>query len=76
MAEFGRILGPSEFQFQPPQLQYLRNSCLLQYIPLVTRNFWTWKYVLIRTKVLMITHHHIKRNKRYQIRLEMIGCVE
>ena len=36
-------MGASEFVFLPPQLQHLRNSCLLQYILLVITQ--KYKYV-------------------------------
>ena len=40
--------GSFRISFLPPQLQHLRNSCLLQYIVLVTWNFQTWKDVITR----------------------------
>ena len=44
-------LGPSEFQLLPPQLQHLRNSCLLQYILLVITQMYTHTFMVTRTKV-------------------------
>ena len=43
--------GASEFVFLPPQLQHLRNSCLLQYILLVITQMYTHTFMVTRTKV-------------------------
>ena len=49
--EHPRKSGASEFQLLPPQLQHLRNSCLLQYILLVITQMYTHTFMVTRTKV-------------------------